>query len=250
MTKLHYVLITGSNGGIGCALCAAFNNAGYNVIATDLQLKPAEELIHTDYLSLDLAQFSTDEHYGNQFLQKIDQIVADDALKCLINNAAIQITGGVDTLTRADWNTTLQINTLAPFLLSQALLKHLTKAKGTIINISSIHAKLTKKNFVAYATSKAALSGMTRAMAIDIGHKVRVNAIEPAAVDTLMLRASFDFNQNKIDQLRKIHPTNNIAQPTEIAAMAVQIASEGLAFLNGACIDMSGGISSSLKDID
>lgn len=250
MNKIPYVLITGANGGIGTALCSSFASTGYKVIATDQQDQPIQELIHDVYLPQDLAKFAMNENYASQFLEKIDNIINDNALACLVNNAAVQILGGVETLTRADWNTSLQINTLAPFLLSQGLLHHLEKVKGSIINISSIHAKLTKKNFVAYAVSKAALSGITRAMAVDIGHKVRVNAIEPAAVNTPMLRAGFQFNEDKINILKNLHPTTDIAQPAEIAALAVHIASTELSFLNGACIDMSGGICSVLKDLE
>lgn len=250
MDKQPYALITGANGGIGSALCSAFASGGYKVIATDIHNQPISDLVQDSYLSLDLTQFTVDENYASQFLEKINNIVNNDTLACLVNNAAIQILGGVETLTRSDWNTSLQVNTLAPFLLSQGLLRHLKKAKGSIVNISSIHAKLTKKNFVAYATSKAALSGMTRAMAIDIGSKVRVNAIEPAAVNTAMLKAGFQFDDKKIDALKKIHPTGDIAQPDEIAALAVKIASKDLPFLNGACIDISGGIYSTLKDLE
>jgi NAD(P)-dependent dehydrogenase (short-subunit alcohol dehydrogenase family) len=73
--------------------------------------------------------------------------------------------------------------------LAQGLLPELEKAAGSVINISSIHARLTKKDFVAYDNSKAAISGMTRAMAVDLGPRVRVNSIEPAAIETDMLKS-------------------------------------------------------------
>ena len=93
----------------------------------------------------------------------------------LMNNAAVQILGGFDSLTRSDWQQTLRVNLLAPCIWKQALMPGLEAAKGSVVNISSIHARLTKKNFVAYATSRAALSDMTRAMAADLGGRVRVN---------------------------------------------------------------------------
>src|SRR3546814_11034334 len=84
-----------------------------------------------------------------------------------------------------------------------------------VLNISSIHARLTKPNFIAYATSKAALSGMTRAMAVELGARVRVNAIEPVAIDTPMLRAGFEGNDAGYEQLRIFHPVKAIGSRSE-----------------------------------
>jgi NAD(P)-dependent dehydrogenase (short-subunit alcohol dehydrogenase family) len=250
MNKQRYALITGANGGIGVALCSAYTDAGYTVIATDMQEHPVPGLRMNCYLQLNLIEFVEDSAYARQVFEKLDNIIDSSGLACLVNNAAIQILGGVESLTREDFNTSLQTNTLAPFFLSQALLKHLEKAKGSIVNISSIHAKLTKRNFVAYATTKAALSGMTKAMAVDIGNKVRVNAIEPAAVDTPMLKAGFLADENKIEALRKMHPTGNIAESHEIASVAIMLTDNTLPFLNGAIIEINGGINSCLKDVD
>jgi NAD(P)-dependent dehydrogenase (short-subunit alcohol dehydrogenase family) len=166
----------------------------------------------------------------------------------LVNNAAVQVLGGVDSLTVADWQRTLHVNLLAPFVLTQGLLPELAAAKGSVINISSIHARLTKANFVAYATSKAALSGMTRAMAVDVGGRVRINAIEPAAIATDMLKAGFEGRPEHFAQLEDCHPQGRVGTPTEVAALAVSMASGELRFLHGACVGLDGGISGRLFD--
>jgi NAD(P)-dependent dehydrogenase (short-subunit alcohol dehydrogenase family) len=121
-------------------------------------------------------------------------------------------------------------------------------AKGCVINISSIHARLTKPNFVAYATSKAALSGMTRAMAVDLGGRVRVNAIEPAAISTDMLKAGFKDHPEQYAALEQCHPLGRIGTPEEVAALALSIVDGELRFLHGACVGMDGGISARLHD--
>src|SRR3546814_11203245 len=97
-----------------------------------------------------------------------------------------------DALSRENWRSTLDVNLLAPFLWAQAFLPELEAVQGTVLNISSIHARLTKPNFIAYATSKAALCGMTRAMAVELGARVRVNAIGTEAIDRPTLRGGFD----------------------------------------------------------
>jgi NAD(P)-dependent dehydrogenase (short-subunit alcohol dehydrogenase family) len=160
----------------------------------------------------------------------------------------VQILGGADSLTRNDWQQTLNVNLVAPFIWTQALLPALEHAKGSVVNISSIHAKLTKKNFVAYATSKAALSGMTRALAVDLGPRVRINAIEPAAIETEMLKTGFEGEPELYCRLQKCHPAQRIGLPVEVARLAVLLADKNIAFVHGACISIDGGIGNALLD--
>lgn len=244
----RWALITGAAGGIGQALVAEFSNNGYDVIATDQSPKPAS-LNCEHYLQADLARTVSNKDYAEEVFSQIRYWLGDSGLHALINNAAVQILGGVDALTRQDWQTTLSVNLVAPFLWVQALLPALEPNNGSVVNISSIHAKLTKKNFVAYATSKAALSGMTRAMAVDVGGRVRVNAIEPAAVETEMLRAGFK-DPSKIKILKELHPSNTISTAEELAVFTRFIAGNDLKFAHGAVISYDGGISSRLRDFE
>lgn len=243
----RWAVITGAAGGIGQALVKTFSENGYKVIAIDLLQKPAN-LLCTHYLQVDLEKTVDDEDYANNIFAKIQGLVDGDGLNALINNAAIQILGGVNSLTRQDWQTTLNINLIAPFIWTQSLLPLIEKANGSVLNISSIHAKLTKKNFVAYATSKAALSGMTRSMAVDLGPRIRVNAIEPAAIDTEMLRAGFVNKQDVLAELKNCHPMQDIGNPDEVSQLALAITSGNMRFLHGVCIGLDGGISSRLHD--
>jgi NAD(P)-dependent dehydrogenase (short-subunit alcohol dehydrogenase family) len=152
----------------------------------------------------------SDEAYGNSVLAKVKNIIDHQGLQALINNAATQIPGGAASLTRTGWQQTLNANLLAPFFWAQGLLADLETAKGSIVNISSIHPRLTKKIFVAYATRKAALSGLTRAMAVDLGPKVQVNAIESTAIETPMLKTGFAGKDALHAQLEQCHPAGRI----------------------------------------
>ena len=245
--KPRYALITGAAGGIGQALVHEFAANGYAVIATDQMPQPAD-LACAHYLQADLARTVSDEAYGNSVLAQVKAIISSHGLQALVNNAATQILGGADSLTRADWQQTLNVNLLAPFFWAQGLLPELESAKGSIVNISSIHARLTKKNFVAYATSKAALSGLTRAMAVDLGPRVRVNAIEPAAIDTPMLKAGFAGKDALYAQLEQCHPAGRIGLPAEVAKCAMILVQGRMPFLHGACLALDGGISGCLLD--
>lgn len=241
------VLITGAAGGIGRAMVHRFAAAGYDVIATDREKRPTE-LPCRHFLAIDLARTVEDEAYAAEQFAEIITCLDGKGLRALVNNAGIQILGGADSLTRADWRQTLDVNLLAPFIWTQALLGQLENAGGCVVNISSIHARLTKQNFVAYATSKAALSGMTRALAVDLRGRIRVNAIEPAAIETPMLKAGFNGKEELYAELEACHPLGRIGTPDEVAYLALAIIDNRLSFLYGMCIAMDGGISQRLFD--
>jgi NAD(P)-dependent dehydrogenase (short-subunit alcohol dehydrogenase family) len=250
VSKPQVVIITGAGGGIGRALVTGFVDAGYGVMATDRFGTIPDGLSKADYVAADLVRFTEDEAYGESILGTIRERLGHCELVALVNNAAVQILGGAESLRRADWRQTLDANLVAPFLLTQAFLPELEAARGCVINIGSIHAHLTKRNFVAYATSKAALAGMTRALAVDLGSRVRVNAIEPAAIETDMLLAGFEGKPELYEQLAECHPQRRIGQPEEIAKLALAMVGGGMNFLHGACVGLDGGISARLFDPD
>lgn len=242
-------LVTGAGGGIGRELVREFQDAGFYVIATDKVEHPAN-LACGSYIPIDLSRFANDDAYAQLSIAAISDALNGRELYALINNAAIQILGGVDDIDRQAWRQTMDINLTAPFLLIKALLPFLEICHGAVVNIGSIHARLTKKNFVAYATSKAALAGLTRALAVDVGMRVRVNAIEPAAIETDMLKASFAVKPELYQQLEICHPVQRIGQAREVARLALAIVGGGMNFLNGSCIGLDGGISARLHDPD
>lgn len=242
-------IVTGAAGGIGAALVNEFSAHGYSVIATDIAPQ-AIDMRCESYVEADLSRAVTDDSYANHIFSRLKELTKGRGLHALINNAAIQILGGVDALQREDWHQTLNVNLLAPFFLTQAMLPELEIARGCVINISSIHARLTKKNFVAYATSKAALSGMTRAMAVDLQDRVRVNAIEPAAIETEMLKAGFFNKTDLYSKLMSCHPLQRMGRTDEIANLAITLADDRMRFVHGATLSIDGGISARLYDPD
>ena len=238
-------LITGALGGIGVALCEEFRRAGYHVIATD---RTRGECACDTFLHLDVRDLYRSEETRQRVKAEVGALVAADGLHVLVNNAASQILNRTDDIRIADWDETLQTNLIAPFLFAQLLLPEIERAKGSVINIASIHSVATKPGFVCYATSKAALVGLTRAMAVDLGPRVRVNAINPAATATPMLLAGFEGKSREFDELAKKHPLERIAQPWEVAKTALFLASPDAAFITGACLHIDGGIGGRLHD--
>ncbi len=143
---------------------------------------------------------------------------------------------------------TLNTNLLAPFWLIKRSLPMLRAAKGSIVNITSIHAALTKREFTVYATSKGAMVSLTRALAIELAPDVRVNAVIPAATDTPMLRDGFRDNLKGLRELGDYHPLGRIAQPEEIAQVVFYLAGPHASFITGTAINVDGGIGASLHD--
>ena len=241
-------LITGANGGIGRVLCTAFRDAGWRIIASD-QDETSESSADT-YIAVNLARLCRDATYQSEKLACLRAELSNGGLHVLINNAATQIVAPAEQLTTDDWHTTLDVNLIAPFLLTQALLTELQKAQGSVINIASIHARLTKPHFTAYATSKAALIGLTRSLAVELGDRVRVNAICPAAIATSMLEAGFDSNPLGLAKLASYHPSSCIGATEDVARAALFLAEASSSFLNGTVIGLDGGIASRLHDPD
>ncbi|MEX0740642.1 MAG: SDR family oxidoreductase [Pseudohongiella sp.] len=244
-----YCVITGAAGGIGRVLVKAFTEAGYGVIGLD-RISLPDGIDCRYWIKHDLAALVNDETRATEVVGQVSEIVGEAGLHVLINNAAVQVLGGVQSLSRANWQQTLDVNLTAPFFLAQGLFSLLERARGSVINIGSIHAQLTKKNFVAYATSKAALAGLTRVMAVDIGNKIRVNGIEPAAIDTDMLRIGFAANPDKFDSLRMFHPASSIGRPEDVARAALFLSCGDSKFINGCIINVDGGIRGVLHDPD
>jgi NAD(P)-dependent dehydrogenase (short-subunit alcohol dehydrogenase family) len=239
-------LITGCSGGIGKAMVARFLAAGYEVVGLDrttpLGVAP------TRFLEADLRRFSRDSAYRARVIEEAAASFGQGMLHALINNAAEQLLAPTAQITQEQWHATLDVNLSAPFFLAQGLLPYLAEAKGTVINIGSVHASLTKPGFAAYSTSKAALVGMTRALAVDIGDRVRVNAICPAAVSTAMLVDGLKDYPGALEKLEEYHPTRHIGRPEEAAALAVMMCSGEMPFLNGSIVTLDGGIGVRLHD--
>ena len=240
------VLITGAAGGIGQALCQRFKGEGYFVLGLDLN--HVSETICDVAIQTDLARFCRDTPYRDRLSQHLNHHVEQHPLSTLINNAAVQILNPLEQLTVDDWHHTLDVNLLAPVLLSQTFLPQLEANQGSIINISSIHASLTKPNFTCYATSKTALVGLTQSLAVELGNRVRVNAICPAAVATPMLLEGFQESPDSLKQLSQMHPLGRIAEPDEIAQVAFFLASPMASFITGTALGIDGGIAHRLHD--
>src|SRR5690606_8734078 len=133
------VIITGSEGGIVTALCARFRDAGYTAIGLD-RIRWASQAQHVHEVALDTlctcaaVQKATEE----QISEKLNNL----QLHAVVNNAAIQIVRSFDDLRLDDWHTSLNVNVLSAFWLVQTVAKRLRAARGSVVNVGSVHGLL------------------------------------------------------------------------------------------------------------
>lgn len=244
-----FAVITGSSGGIGSTLVDAFLSDNYFVVGID-STSSGQNSDGFLEIKADLYQFSKDENFRVKILNQVKDVLPkklDDFV--LINNAAVQILNTVSELSWNDWDKTLTVNTVAPFFLVQGFLEQLIKTNGHVINISSIHSKLTKANFSCYASSKAALDALTRSLALELSVKgVSVNAIAPAAIATQMLKDGFAEAPEKLKELESYHPAGMIGSPEHLAIFVKSVTEQRGGFLTGSVLEFNGGMAGKLHD--
>ena len=243
----NWVILTGSEGGIGKVINSELQKKGYNIIGID-KVEQSNLKNNNPYIKCDLSQLSSDVDNIQNLKHKVNQITNGGKVKFIIHNAAIQIVKPFEELSIFDWQQTLNVNLLAPIQLNLLFINDLKSSKGSIINVSSIHANLTKKEFSAYSTSKAALSGLSKSLSVELGKNIRVNAIEPAAIETSMLKKGLKKNETLFRELNTFHPTGSIGSPYDVSRAIIFLMDEKNSFLNGVTLSLSGGIHNCLSD--
>ncbi|WP_417766214.1 SDR family NAD(P)-dependent oxidoreductase [Spongiibacter tropicus] len=239
------VIVTGTNGGIGAEIKKTFQNNGYAVIGID---KSPDVTNCDEYICFDFSCLGECGEKLRELESRLGFIIKNYQVSGLINNSAVQNIKKVEDLELQDIEESMRVNFYAPIMLAKFCLQPLINARGVILNIGSIHSELTKPGFSIYAASKGALQTMTKALAVELGGRVRVNMIAPAAIATNMLKAGFYGDDVGYQRLRAIHPTGEIGDPSELADFIYMLVAKNYAFLNGSIIKYDGGISSLLCD--
>tara|TARA_X000000368_G_C23008678_1_gene702487 strand:- start:657 stop:1412 length:756 start_codon:yes stop_codon:yes gene_type:complete len=250
MTKL--VIITGSSGGIGKELVNCYLESDFYVIGLDLISSDLGDRKNFHELNCNLLKFVKEQDYRERLSKEIKGLMPKNISEFnIINNAAVQIISDFFKLSSLDWDNTFTINAFAPFFMVKEFQDELIQCSGHVINISSIHSKLTKKGFSCYAASKAALESLTRSLAIELSpNGVSINSVSPAAISTEMLRKSFASNPEKFSDLKSYHPSKDIGDPKELAAFVKMITDHKGKFLTGSRFSIAGGIEGALHDPD
>ncbi|HTV96081.1 MAG TPA: SDR family oxidoreductase [Steroidobacteraceae bacterium] len=236
------VLVTGAAGGLGRAYALAFAQEGARLIVTDVEASGLEE---TAALLGAQGAFCSAHRVDLAVEKEIQEFGAElgrthPRLDVLINNAGIaygEITTGFEKLSQEKWLKYLAVNTLAPLLLAQALRAPLSRARGLIINQSSMASYVPAS---AYGLTKSALNAMTFGMAYAFGADgIRVNAIAPGLMETPASNAHLTPEQLARVKGMQLLPLHGTAQ--DIAALGVFLASEEGRFINNDIISCDAG---------
>ena len=237
------VVITGALGGVGRACVATFREAGWAVAGTDRRPHAAE--VGTEaFAQIDLTDPGAGAAFG-AFLETLGRVDA------LVNNAAQMLTRSLVETTDAEWAEIMTTNVTAAFIATRLAYPYLRETRGSVVNVSSVHALATSRGVAAYATSKGGLTALTRAAALELASDgIRVNAVLPGAVDTPMLHAATnarfggpDDGPDPLETLASRTPLGRIGRPEEIASVVLFLADgERSSFVTGQAIVADGGV--------
>ena len=244
LTAKH-VVVTGGAKGIGGATVTRFLEEGASVTILDLDEKRARErLVNFEDRSLfihcDVSKADQVEGAFNQVNTRFG------AVDVLVNNAGIQRYSTVTDTTEEEWDLVMNVNLKSAFLCSKYAIPLMQKrGKGVVINVASVQSFITQRKVAPYTTSKTAMLGLTRSIAVDYAPDIRAVAVCPGTVDTPMLRWAANQSPDPEEvyrEVREMHLTQRIAEPVEIADLIFYLSSDKAAFITGQAIRIDGGL--------
>ena len=239
------VLVTGAGSGIGQATCLAFAREGAAVAGADMNLEAAQETAQkvtamggkAAALQLDVTQ----PDFVNAVVERTENELG--GIDILVNSAGVREIVAFLELDFAEWQRVIATNLNGTFLCSQAAARQMIAQGqgGKIINLASVAGLVGVPNRAAYVSSKHAVVGLTKEMAMELAeHDIQVNAIAPGVVETGMTAGYFD-DPHVVESVRKLHPARRWAQPEEIANLILFLSSAEAHFMTGATYPIDGG---------
>lgn len=238
------VVVTGAGQGIGRGIALAFGEAGATVVATG---RDAARLDQTCELvraaggravaeTLDVADAGAAPAFAERVTSR------HGAIDVLVNNAGTSLREPTGAVTEAAWDTTFAVNTRGLFFLTQAVGQAMIARRyGAIVNVGSVYQAVGRREMAAYAASKGGVAQLTRVLALEWApHGVRVNCVAPGYVRTPLTEPVFE-RPGFLEDLRRRTPLGRYAEPREIAAPVLFLASDLASFITGQTLFVDGG---------
>ena len=244
--KGEHLLITGGAQGIGEAIVISAVQEGARVSFVDID----------DAHSIALVQLLTDQGHQVQFqhgdVSKFDTFQsAFDKLTDSFGPVTVAVSNAgrnsyADPVEYADeeWESFFALDLKSTWYLAKLCLPHMRKVgKGAIVNIASIHGRMTTPNFFPYSAAKHGIVGMTRNLALDEAkHGIRVNSVSPGYTMTPLLKSYFELFPEAAANAVAVQPMGRVGQPDEIAKVVTFVLSDEASFINGADLMVDGGL--------
>lgn len=231
-------IITGGATGIGKAIATEFVSQGATVVIcgrTESTGTQTAAEIGCEFQACDVREFDQVEAFIDGVVETYGQ------LDVMVNNAGIASETRLDEMDLEEWRDVMATNLDGVMHGSKAALPHLLETEGCIINIASIYGLRGGKGAASYSAAKGGVVNFTQQVAVDYASKgVRVNAICPGHVRTPMMQELLELE--RFNEFVKAHtPMDRPAEPSEIAPLAVFLASDGASYITGANIPVDGG---------
>lgn len=238
-------LVTGGASGIGFAIASELYDAGAHVIIVGRREEALREAARKLGERCTFFQFDvtkTQEHEA--FIQKLEDVAPIDIL---VNNAGVNNKKDYFDFTAEEFDTIIATQAKAPFMLTQAVAKHMKKrGRGSIIFISSLAAILGMHEIQAYTVCKSGMKGLARSLAKDLGpYGIRVNSLNPGFVYTDMLKNTNLKTPERLHEIESRTPLQGFTQAKDLGMAAAFLASDAARFITGTDLVVDGGISSS-----
>ena len=237
------VIVTGASRGIGRKTAEIFAENGYNVLinynnseekAMELKKELDDKGLSCELFRADISKSSEADDMIEFCIEKFGKI------DVLVNNAGISQDKLFTDITDDDWNNMMGINVTGVFNCSRAALRHMVWEKdGSIINVSSMWGVTGGSCEVHYSASKAAVIGITKALAKEVGpSNITVNAVAPGVIMTDM--CSY-YGEEVLDELKEETPLMKLGKPEDVAEMIFYLASDKARFITGQVFNINGG---------
>ena len=238
------VLVTGASRGIGKAIATLFAQSGYNTIINYNKSEKEAIVLYNELneKGFSVRLFKADVSKRDEVNSMINYCIGEfQSIDVLINNAGISKDKLFTDISDDEWHEMMDINLNGVFYCTQKALQYMISQKnGKIINISSIWGLVGGSCEVHYSTSKAAVIGLTKSLAKEVGpSNIQVNCIAPGVIQTDMINSVSD---EILDILKEETPLMRLGTPNDIAHCAFYLASPGADFITGQVISPNGGM--------
>ncbi|MFK7956304.1 MAG: SDR family NAD(P)-dependent oxidoreductase [Lysobacterales bacterium] len=232
-------VVTGAANGIGRAIVEGLVQRGAKVLAVDLVEADLAYFAETDNVHC-LTSDVNEEDSPTKIVQAAEDHLG--GLDFLVNNAGICIAGQFEELTDAQFDQIMGVNVRSIFRLTREAVPLLKESScARVINLGSIMSDLAGPNLAIYGTSKHAVAGLTKGMAVDLGkYGITVNYLQPGSIVTKFSAPFFedaDFKKYWEDKA----PVGRLGQPEDVAEAAFFLLSEGARFVSGTGLNVDGG---------